>query len=135
MINDITKMCMEIGNVFGEYFEENNQFCIDNGEQVFRYNTEKELLTDWVETLVLQHISCNGEEGGNWENEVKFIYENVIGKYPTGIRFYNGVRKKRYVVQGYVADGTLHGKMEYLGTFDSLIDAICVIWKHKGVLV
>lgn len=78
--NETKALCKEIGDCFGDYFEENNQFCIDNGEKVFRYDSEKELLTDWVDTLVSQHISCGGESGGNWSDEITFIYENVIGK-------------------------------------------------------
>lgn len=87
------ELCKEIGNCFGDYFEENNYLCINNGEENFRYKTEKELLADWVDTLVLQHHACNRESGGDWENEVRFIYEDVIGKYPKGVRVYRGKKK------------------------------------------
>ena len=128
-------LCKEIGNFFGEYFEENNQLCIDNYDKVFRYNTEKELLVDWVDTLICNHYDCkeNGNIADSWEKEVRYIYEDVLGKYPVGVRLYNGKKKKRYVAEGYVSDGSMHGKMKYLGTFDSIIDAICAVWKHKGI--
>ena len=128
-------LCKEIGNFFGDYFEENNQLCIDNGENIFRYNTEKELLADWADTLVCNHYDCkyNGNIADSWEKEVRYIYEDVLGKYPAGVKLYNGKKKKRYVAEGYVSDGSAHGKMEYLGTFDSIVDAICAVWKHKGI--
>lgn len=129
------ELCKFIGNFYGEYFEENEQLCIDNGENIYRYNTEKELLKDWVDTLVCSHYyDCIAYSSPNdsWEKEIRFIYEDVIGKYPTGVRTNNGKKKKRYVAEGYVADGSLHGKMKYLGTFDSIADAICAVWKHKG---
>ena len=44
------------------------------------------------------------------------------------------VRKKTtYKAEGYVSNGTPHGKMVYLGGFDSIIDAICAVWKHNGI--
>ena len=133
MENKMKSLCEEIGSCFGDFFEENNQLCIDNGEKIFRYDTAKELLSDWVETLVYQHHSCNGEDGCNWEYEIRFIYEDVIGKYPTGVRCYDGKKKKRYKAEGYISDGRPHGKMVYLGTFDSIVDAVCSMWKHNGI--
>lgn len=133
MNEKVKALCHEIGDIFGRYFEENGQVCIDNGEKVFRYNSEKDLLTDWVDTLVSQHLACNGESGGNWEDAVTFIYKDVIGKYPTGVRPYNGKKKVRYKAESYAPTGTPHGVMVYLGTFDSIIDAIGAVWKHKGI--
>lgn len=130
---NIRELCKEIGSCFGDYFEENNYLCINNGEETFRYQTEKELLADWVDTLVLQHHACNGEDGCNWENEVLFIYENVICKNPKGVRTYRGKKKTTYRAEGYVSDGTPHGTMIGLGTFYSIIDAICAVWKHNGI--
>ena len=124
-------LCKEIGDCFGEFFEENNQLCIDNGETVFRYKTEKALLTDWVDTLVYQHRDCNGKAGGNWEEEVRFIYEKVLRRYPRCVRAYRGKTKTTYKAEVCVPDGTPHGKMLYLGGFTSMIDAICAVWDFK----
>ena len=132
---DAKTLCKEIGNFFGEYFEENNQLCIDNYEKIFRYDTEKELLADWVNTLVCNHYDCktNGNIADSWEKEVRYIYEDVLGKYPTGVRAYHGKTKNNYIAEGYVSNGTSHGKMVYLGKFDSIVDAICAVWEHKGI--
>lgn len=131
MVKDIRTLCKDIGDYFGDYFEEDNQLCIDNGEKIFRYNTEKELLLDWVDTIVSHHHSCGGKDGSNWDAEVAFIYENVIGKRPSGVRIYSGKKGIRYVAEGYVPDNTSHGRMIYLGTYDSIVHAICAVWKHK----
>ncbi len=132
---DIRELCKEVGNCFGEYFEEDNQLCIDNGVKIFRYNTEKELLGDWVETLISQHLSCNGQSGGNWEKEIAFIYESVLGKYPKGVRPCHGKKKTKYKAEAYVNDGTPHGAMRYLGVYDSIVDAVGAMWEHKGTTV
>lgn len=132
---EVKELCKYIGNFYGKYFEENGQLCIDNYEKVFRYNTEKELLKDWVNTLVCSHYyDCilPASPIDSWEHEIRFIYENVIGKNPKGVRIYRGKTKNRYVAEGYVADGTPHGKMKYLGTFDSITEAICAVWTHEG---
>ena len=128
----IKGLAREIGNCFGEFFEENNKFCIDNGEEIFRYDTEKDLLADWVETLIEQHRDSNGEDGANWDEEVEFIYENVIGEYPKGVRPYRGKTKTTWKAEMYINNGTKHGKMAYLGGFKSIIDAICTVREHRG---
>jgi hypothetical protein len=130
----IKELSREIGNCFGQFFEENNQFCIDNGEEIFRCDTEKELLTDWVDTLIEQHIDNNGKDGANWDKEVEFIYENVIGAFPRGIRPYRGKTKTTWKAEVFINDGTRHGKMVYLGGFPSIIKAIHTLRTHRGEL-
>lgn len=80
----------DIGCFYGTYFEENNQFCIDNYEKVFRYDSVDALLKDWLDTIIISHhdehhFDEEGREWDSWEKEILFIYENVIGKYPEGI--------------------------------------------------
>jgi hypothetical protein len=101
---------------------------------LFRYKTPEELLADWVETLIHQHIASEGDAGANWEKEVKFIFECVLNKYPKGVRCYKGKTKTTYTAEAYVADGTLHGKMEYLGRYNNIIDAIEAVWKFKNII-
>lgn len=132
MEEKIKELCESIGACFGEYFEENAQHHIDNGEENMHYSSREELLTDWVDTLVEQHISCNGAEGANWEKEVVFIFENVIGKYPKSIYPIRGKKGTTYKAEVYVADGSAHGKMLHLGNFKSVIGAINAVWKHQG---
>ena len=128
------ELCIDIGNFFGDYFEESGKLCIDNYEQVFKYDTPAELLVDWVDTLVLNHMDCkeSGSIGDTWEKEVRFIFEEVLRKYPKGVRPYHGKSKTSYKAEVYKQDGTPHGSMVYLGTFDSLIEAMYSIMKHNG---
>ena len=117
-------LCQEIGHFFGCYFEENGQMCIDNGEEVFRYNTPDELLADWVETLIQSHIAPEGFSN-NWEKEILFIYTNCMKKHPVGVRKVEG--KKGTVWNAYYDvpnPNYPHYKAVHLGTYSSLIDAI-----------
>ena len=130
-------LCKEVGDYFGKYFEENEMLCIDNYENIFKYNTADELLTDWIDTLVENHhdafyINDKGQEYNSWEKEIQFIYEKIIGKYPTGIRAYNGKTKKMFQVEVYEPDGSKHGKMIYLGRYHSVVDAIFSIKDYKN---
>jgi hypothetical protein len=121
-------LCREIGYYFGIYFEEGGLYCIDNGEQVFRYDSTDKLLADWVDSLVENHhdtIDNNDGCNNSWEKEIIFIYSEVIGKYPVGVRPYFGKRKTTY--SAYVdvpVEGNPHGKNIHLGTYDSIVDAI-----------
>lgn len=116
------ELAKDIGNFFGKYFEENNQYCIDNYAEIFRYDTLDELLTDWVDTLVCHQRNTESDSFGNWEKEIIFIYSEVIGKYPKGIR--TMTNKKTWEANGYIVSGTPHGKMVSLGTYYSIVDAI-----------
>lgn len=78
-------LAKEIGNFFGTYFEENGQFCIDNYDSVFRYDTVDALLIDWVNSLIENQYD-NEDLAGYWDKEVEFIYTQVIGKLPDGIQ-------------------------------------------------
>lgn len=127
-------LCKEIGESFGDYWKEGKIYCIDNGDEVFRYKTPESLLADWVETLILQHISAEGDVGVNWEDEVRFVYEEVLNKYPVGVRPYKGKKVTKYKAEVYVNNGTPHGKMLYLGVYDCIIDAIKVVWKFKNII-
>lgn len=128
-------LCKQIGQTFGDYFEEDGQLCIDNGENIFRYNNPDELLADWVDTLVQQQIAIDSAENDNgnqdfsryWENEVIYIYEQVIGKYPVGVKrlantkLGNACRWKCYVDVGF---GKYQSKTIHLGIYSSVVDAI-----------
>lgn len=78
------ELCKEIGNYFGTYFEEDGKFCIDNEVEIFRYDTEDELLKDWLDTIIenhkdTYHIDEYGIEWDSWKEQIAFIYENVLG--------------------------------------------------------
>lgn len=128
-------VCKEIGAHFGHYWTEGpNVHAIYNGDETFKYKTPEALLDDWVETLIHQHIASKGEGGANWENEVRFIYEDVLKRNPTGVRIYEGKRKTTYIAEAYMSDGTRHGKMIYLGRYNFIIDAIEAVWKYKNII-
>ena len=131
---DKYSLCKEIGQCFGEYWETDGKYFIDNGEEVFKYKTPELLLKDWVDTLILQHISSDGDAGANWEKEVKYIYEDVLNKYPVGVRPYKGKHCTKYKAEVYVSNGKPHGKMLYLGVYESIIDAIKVVWEFKNII-
>ena len=129
---DKKELAREIGCYFGDYFEENHQFCIDNGEKVFRYDTVDVLLKDWVDTLVANHHDTHhfdeqGKEWDSWEKEIVFIYKDVIGKYPAGIRAVpvkDGIKWSCSIDVTIPGETSPHGKNLYLGTYDSIVDAI-----------
>ena len=138
------ELAQNIGNFFGGYFEENGQVCIDNGEKIFRYNTVAELLSDWVDTLVENHHdTCDNPHSelhttnDSWEKEIVFIYEQVVGKLPEGIRKVEG--RDGNVSWGCSVEvyNSNNGREKnlYLGTYDSIVDAIFArrdfLEKHK----
>lgn len=127
-------LCKEIGQCFGDYWEQDGMYFIDNGDEVFKYKTPEALLADWVETLIHQHIASDGDVGADWEDEVKFIYEDVLHKYPVGVRKYKGKYVQKYKAEVYVNNGKPHGKMLYLGAYNSIIDAIAEVWKFKNII-
>lgn len=123
----------EIGNYFGSFFEADGKYCIDNYEQVFRYDSLNALLTDWVDTLVENHHdNANNPPFSNindsWEDEIVFIYSEVIGKFPPGVRqSYNKYEEARWQssVDVYLPGQTgTHGKNLHLGTYASIVDAM-----------
>ena len=124
-------LCKEIGNAFGTFFEDGGALCIDNGDKVFRYGSEKELLADWVDTLVSQQVESSGDEGCQWEDEIRYIYNTVLCKSPKGVRIRRAKGRIRFVAEVYRSDGSPHGKMLYLGTFDSMAEAIYATWNAK----
>lgn len=126
---DKRKLCKEIGDFFGNYFEENNQYCIDNGLEVFRYDSTDDLLKDWVSTLIENQHDTSDNPGSayrvvndSWEQEIVFIYSEVFGKPPSGVRFVEG--SMRWESYADIHDGSKHGKNLHLGTYSSIVDAI-----------
>ncbi len=121
------KLAKEIGDFFGKYFEEDQLYCIDNGENVFQYESPQELLSDWVDTLICHQHDTEGDPSGNWEDEIIFIHESVMKKWPVGIRPYYG--KAGYAWKSSVdvtipEETGLHGKNLFLGTYPTIVDAI-----------
>ena len=118
-------LCQEIGNFFGHYFEENGQLCIDNGEKVFRYNTPDELLADWVDTLIENHLDNLDSPSDSWEKEILFIFNFCIGKRPTGLRKLEQKKGTVWSVSVDVPNPKFpHGKSIYIGTYSSVVEAI-----------
>ena len=65
-------ICEFIGNTYGVFFTEDGQYCIDNFDEVFKYNTCDELLFDWLDTLI-ESDEATGEN--MWTEEIEFIKE------------------------------------------------------------
>lgn len=69
-------ICEEIGNTFGEFFEDISGFLvIDNGNQEYRYNNEDELLKDWL-PLLQEDDSLTGD--GTWEDIIEYIKSEIL---------------------------------------------------------
>lgn len=124
---DKLALCREIGSFFGDFYEDSGQLCIDNGEKVFRYNTPEGLLKDWLDTLIWHQHDTAGDPSGSWEQVICFIYSDVIGEYPVGIRPYLGKKQTMWrcsmdvLIPGQTSS---HGKQLFLGTYSSIVDAI-----------
>ena len=73
---DKRDICEEIGNTFGEFFEDISGFLvIDNGNQEYRYNNEDELLKDWL-PLLQEDDSLTGD--GTWEDIIEYIKSEIL---------------------------------------------------------
>ena len=76
----LIKLCEEIGNWYGDFFvNKKGQYCIDNGIDLFEYDTPTELLKDWLETLELSYkedaktVPPIPESEWIWKKEIEFI--------------------------------------------------------------
>ena len=68
-------ICEEIGNTFGEFFEDISGFLvIDDGNQEYRYNNEDELLKAWLP--LLQEIDRETGDGA-WEEIIEYITSEI----------------------------------------------------------
>ncbi len=124
---DEKQIAREIGDFFGRYFEEDQCYCIDNGDEIFRYDSIKELLTDWVDTLVDHQHSTDGDPSGDWDEKIIFIYENVIQKWPVGVRPYYGKKDVTWcsaIDVSVPGETSAHGKSLSLGIYPTLAGAI-----------
>lgn len=123
-MTDKRKLCEEIGNFFGTFSAMGESLCIDNGDKVYRYSGEDELLADWLDTLIEHQNDGEGDSSCNWEEAIKYIYFEVLHSHPRSVY---PVRSKttgklRWKSAGYGPDG---GKQQYhLGTYLSVVDAI-----------
>ncbi len=120
-------VAMQIGNFFGSYYEKDNQYCIDNGDQVFRYDSPKELLIDWLDTLVSHQHATKGDLSANWEKEIIYIYESVLEEWPAGVQPYRGrtgTSWRSSMDVSVIGEIDPHGKSLFLGTYPTIVDAI-----------
>lgn len=132
---DKYQLAKEIGNFFGSFYEQNGKFCINNYSEIYRYDSVDALLTDWVDTLVA-HQHDNKDLSGYWEAEIEFIYKEVIGKYPLGIRAGESktMGKAWLVSIDVTTPNHAHGKNLHLGTYDSIVDAIYARKEFEAIL-
>ena len=69
-------ICEEIGNTFGEFFEDISGFLvIDDGNQEYRYNNEDELLKDWL-PMLQEDDSLTGDD--TWEDIIEYIKNEIL---------------------------------------------------------
>lgn len=125
-------LAQDIGQFFGCYFEEDGMVCIDNGDEVYEYETVDDLLADWVDTLVESQYD-GAPPSCCWEKEIVFIYEESVGKLPTGVRKVEG--RDGGISWSCSVDvpdpDNKHGKNLHLGTYGSIVDAI---WARREFL-
>lgn len=77
-------ICVDVGEVYGCYFEEDGKLCIDTGDaSVYRYNTPDELLKAWYPTMKQNNGRKEGEWWCDWSDDLAFIEEHVLKKSPT----------------------------------------------------
>ena len=69
-------ICEEIGNTFGEFFEDISGFLvIDDGNQEYRYNNEDELLKAWL-PLLQEDDSLTGDD--TWADIIEYIKSEIL---------------------------------------------------------
>ena len=69
-------ICEEIGNTFGEFFEDISGFLvIDDGNQEYRYNNEDELLKDWL-PMLQEDDSLTGDD--TWKDIIEYIKNEIL---------------------------------------------------------
>ncbi len=69
-------ICEEIGNTFGEFFEDISGFLvIDDGNQEYRYNNEDELLKDWL-PMLQEDDSLTGDD--TWADIIEYIKSEIL---------------------------------------------------------
>ena len=69
-------ICEEIGNYFGTFYEDiSGNLVIDTGDQEHSYDSEDELLTDWLPTLQEADAETND---GTWDDIIEYIEEEIL---------------------------------------------------------
>ena len=71
------EVCEEIGNWYGKYLTEDIYLCIDNGQNVFKYETADALLIDWVDTLIAEN-KATGKDF--WGDVIEFIHKEIMNQ-------------------------------------------------------
>ena len=71
------EVCEEIGFWYGEFFTEDIYLCINNGQHVFKYETEDALLIDWLDTLI-EEDKATGRP--TWADVIEFIKNEVVNQ-------------------------------------------------------
>lgn len=115
-------LCEEIGNFFGEYKEEDGFVSVSIDGMTCGYSSYQRMLEDWVDTLVESHAGG----GSDWEREILFICFDVLYKKPMGVRRITGKRHDSWYASVDITNPNYpHGKNLHLGTYASIVDAIC----------
>lgn len=121
VFNKTKNLCKEIGNFFGEYREDKNGITIDTGEKIYKYFSYSDMLQDWVDTL----IESQENGGGNWEEEIMFIYFEVFKKPPIGVRCVKNRNCVSWKASVDICNPAYpHGRNVHLGTYDTISAAI-----------
>lgn len=115
------ELCKDIGQHYGEFFEENEQLCIDTGESVFRYDSEQELLLDWMDTLIEETVA----DGSDWSSELQEIAARC-NKSIRGVRIYFGKKRNSYTATIDLPKnkGSKKTLQFSCGTFNTLAEAL-----------
>lgn len=84
----IYEIAEEVGNWYGTFYDDANGIYIDDGYIAHTYDTPKELLQDWIYTML-------EDENNVWNAELKFLLSNGIKV--TGIRTVKGKRDTTFM--------------------------------------
>lgn len=69
------ELCEEIGNFFGDFYVDvSGLLVVDNGQEEFTYQTEDELLKDWLPTLI---ESDEAMQDDYWADAIDYIRDMV----------------------------------------------------------
>jgi hypothetical protein len=67
------EICEEIGNIYGDFYEDvSGILTIDTEDMTYTYDTEEELLRDWLPRLIAEDEE-NGDD--NWVDIIEYIQE------------------------------------------------------------
>lgn len=125
--NLATAYCKEVGEWFGHYTElSDGSILIDNGQDVFSYDTPEAMLIDWEETLLESYRT----DGTDWDEILEFIHATLDSKTGEGIcRVETNDGKTAWTLFVNLTNGNLVA----FGAYGSLSEALCTKYDFLNI--